>query len=651
MCGICGVAAISGHLDPAIRDALPAMTRMLEHRGPDGEGLFSDTAAALGHRRLAIIDKQGGSQPMANEDRSCWVVFNGEIYNHLAVRCELIERGHDFRTLSDTEVIVHAYEEFGEAAVDRLEGMFAFAVWDTRRRELFIARDRLGKKPLFYGLLDGTLHFASEMKALHASPAWKPELDQSSLEMYLALGYIVAPRTIYRDIKKLEPGHWLRLRDGRIEIRKYWDISRFGDDPRTTTALVQAVESTLARAVGERLESEVPLGAFLSGGIDSGLVVSMMADVMNKELITTSVGFGDPEHNELAAARMTASKYSTTHHESVTEANPTHVLDAVVSAFDEPFADASAIPTYYVSAIARQHVTVALTGDGGDEAFGGYGFRYIPHALECRARSWMPRGGAALARWLGVHWPRSPRLPRILRLGTIWDNLSVDAASAYAADLCMLSPVDARGLLGGPGLRDSRDSEAYAIVTDPYRRCPADDPLLRAQYADLKVYLPNDVLVKVDRMSMANSLEIRSPLLDRKVVELAFAIPSSRKMPRLRPKHLLKEIASRRLPSHVVALPKHGFTAPVSRWILDERTGAFHEDVLSPAARVWSVLDRRRVGAMYEAHRRGTADHSYGLWAVWMLERWMRVGLPRQRVPRLRVIVARPRADRLIHSN
>lgn len=621
MCGICGVAAIEGVLDPRIAASLPAMRDALHHRGPDGAGAFADPYVALGHRRLAILDLAGGAQPIANEDRSCWVVFNGEIYNHAELRQKLESRGHVFRTRSDTETIVHAYEEYGADCVAHLEGMFAFAVYDSRDRTVFLARDRVGKKPLFYAMLGGTLHFASEIKAFYHSPAWDDTLDLSGLEGYLSLGYFLAPGTVYRHVRKLEPGYWLRLRNGCIETRQYWDVDRFDDDRRGEAALLSALDDLLREQVQRRLESDVPLGAFLSGGIDSGLVVSYMAEVPGRDLVTTSVGFGAPEHNELAAAALTADRFATRHHAATLEPH-LQVLDGIAAAFDEPFADSSAVPAYYVAAAARQHVTVALSGDGGDELFGGYDFRYVPHALEAKARRVIPSQAGPLLRWAGAQWPRSRRLPRPLRLATVLHNLGHDPAAAYYSDLCFLKPAEARRLLGVAG--DHADSAAYHAVTDVYRRCPSPDALQRAQYADLKVYLPNDVLIKVDRMAMQHGLEVRCPLLDRRVVEFAFRIPSSSKMPRLAPKHLLRQLAARRLPPQLVRQPKRGFTAPVREWMAGAGGKRFQSDVLR-APSISANFDTRRITRLLEEHRTGGQDHSHALWALWMFERWKSV--------------------------
>lgn len=625
MCGICGVVALEGPLDPAIRHALPAMTGALRHRGPDGEGIEYFPRAALGHRRLAIIDRAGGSQPMCNEDGSVWVTFNGEIYNHHELRKTLVSRGHRFRTVSDTEAIVHAYEDYGPSCVDRFEGMFAFAVYDARRHELFIARDRLGKKPLFYGLFGETLHFGSEIKALRPSPAWNGAIDLSALEGYLSLGYFLAPGTVYRNVRKLEPGHWLRMRDGRLEVRKYWDVEQFDVDRRSEADVTRDLEALIQTVTEERLESEVPLGAFLSGGIDSGLVVSCMAEKMVEPVITTSVGFGDRAHNELEGAQRTAARLGTTHYPEIVQPDLATVLERVIPAFDEPFADSSAIPTYYVSGLARRHVTVALSGDGGDEAFGGYDFRYVPHALEHRVRARVP---AAMRPWMsaiGAKWPRSRRIPRPLRWGNLLENIATEPEAAYYADLCFLKPADARVLQGLAPNRDPRQSAVYEAVTAPYRRCTSPSVLQRAQYADLKIYLANDVLVKVDRMSMAHSLEVRCPLLDRRVIEFAFRVPAQTKMPGLRPKHLLRAIAAKRLPAEVTAAPKHGFTAPVGRWITESYADCFRSDVFGAGSFVATTLNMDVVRRMFSDHVAGRSDHTYALWAIWAFERWSRM--------------------------
>ena len=629
MCGICGAFALEGALPPLLPRAVRAMNARLAHRGPDGEGFADRLQASFGHRRLAIIDVAGGAQPLANEDDTCWIVFNGEVYNHRTLRPQLEAAGHRFRTSSDTETIVHAWEQYGPSCVDRLEGMFAFAILDERRRELFIARDRLGKKPLYYAVLDGVLHFASELPALAASPSWKGDLDLSGLEGYLSLGYFLAPNTPFAGVFKLPPAHTLHVKQGRLETRCYWDVTEFDSDARGETALLDAVDQTLRVAVTDRLESEVPLGAFLSGGIDSGLVVSYMAEALGDRLVTTTVGFAEAAHNELAAARLTAAHVKARHYEDVIEPSLDEVLDPATIGSGEPMADSSAIPTWYVSRAARSHVTVALSGDGGDETFAGYDFRYVPHVLEARARRMVPgAAGRRLAQWTGRAWPRGQRVPKALRAGTLLDNLSRDAASAFFVDLCFLKPAPTRRLMGLDAA-DERSSAVYAAVTDVYRRCPSSSPLTCAQYTDLHVYMPNDPLVKVDRMSMAHGLEVRSPFLDRRVVELAFSMPPDLRLRGRTGKWSLRELAKRRLPAALAAMPKRGFTAPVGAWLAGPYAGLYESEMFAPAARTADLIDRSVLRGWFDEHRAGRADHSYILWATWVLERWLRhVGSP-----------------------
>ena len=624
VCGICGVISLDGDLPSNVRDSIGAMTDRLIHRGPDGGAVHRTSWFAFGHRRLAIIDRAGGDQPMTNEDGSVWIVFNGEIYNHLELRRDLESRGHRFKTHSDTEAIVHAYEEYGDACVERLDGMFAFAIADDNARRVLLARDRLGKKPLFHATLDGALHFASEIKAIKASPAWNGAQDLDAIEGYLSLGYFVAPATAYRHVRKLEPGHVLAMDGARVSIRKYWDIENFDTDTRDRAELLDEIDTRLSSAVSQRLESEVPIGAFLSGGIDSGLVVSHMAESLGQPPVTATVGFDHAAHNELAAAALTAGRYRTQHHTAVVEPCLDDVLDPIVAAFDEPFADSSSIPTYYVSKVARQHVTVALSGDGADEAFGGYGWRYGPLAMETKARRLVPgQRGRKAAAWLGARWPRSRSLPRPLRVGNVLENLGRDPAAAYYADLCFLKPHDARALLGKPPDRDPADSAVFEQVTRPYRECPSDSAVQKAQYADLKIYMPNAPLVKVDRMSMAHGLEIRCPLLDHHLVELAFTIPTAAKLADGQPKSLLRGLAERRLPEDLVHRPKSGFSAPVGPWLAGPYAGRFRDDVLGPDSMSRDIVDQARVTRLFSEHLNGH-DHSYALWAVWMLERWAR---------------------------
>ena len=522
--------SLDGDLSEDVSAAIRPMTDRLYHRGPDGGGYFHAPWLALGHRRLAIIDRAGGDQPMANEDRSVWIVFNGEVYNHRELRRDLEARGHSFRTQSDTEAIVHAYEEYGDACVDRLDGMFAFAIADLRGAPRAAGARSARQEAAVSRHLQRRAAFRQRDQGDQGEPAVerraRSRLDRRLpvARLFRRAGHRVSPRPQAR-----ARAHAVGRTARASASASTGTSARSTPIARAGRALIDEVDARLAAAVSRRLESEVPIGAFLSGGIDSGLVVSYMAEALGTAPVTASVGFDHAGHNELEPAGVTASAFlHASPHGHRASRNLDEVLDPIVASFDEPFADPSAIPTYYVSKMARQHVTVALSGDGGDEAFGGYAWRYVPHALEEKARAFMPGSAARnAAAWLGARWPRSRAFPRPLRLGNVLENLGRDPAGAYYADLCFLKPQDARALLGKAPTRDPADSPVYDQVTRPYRECPSDSAVQRAQYADLKIYLPNDPLVKVDRMSMANSLEIRCPLLDHRLVELAFQIPTA----------------------------------------------------------------------------------------------------------------------------
>ena len=618
MCGICGAVGLANGVEASTVERVGRMSDALKHRGPDGFGFYRDRQAVLGHRRLAIIDRARGAQPLSNEDGSIWIVFNGEVYNHRALRPRLESLGHRFRTSSDTEAIVHAYEEFGVECVEHLEGMFAFAIYDRPRQQLFIARDRLGKKPLFYADWEGTFYFSSELESLlQAAPA-PPDIVRPHLQEYFTLGYISAPRTAYQGVHKLEAASWMLIdRTERRGIR-YWDLTNFEIDRRPEQAILGDLEQLLRSKVSDRLESEVPLGAFLSGGIDSGIVVSYMADML-EAVRTTSVGFPNSADNELELAGETARLYQTRHTSALVDTPLLPFLATVPSAFGEPFADSSALPTFYVSRRARQEVTVALTGDGGDEPFGGYDFRYVPHLLEHRLRTVTDAPPVRpVVRALGALWPRAAWLPRPLRIGTLLDNLQVDEATAYYRDLCITKPALVETLFRNP-----TPSYIESFVTDTYRRPAGADPVQRSQYADIMIYLANDVLVKVDRMSMRNSLEVRSPFLDHKVVEFAVRLPTELKLRGTKGKYLLRELAKKRLPHSVAHGAKRGFTAPVKGWCTREYAPEFEREVLHASAAVASFLDQEKLRRLYEQTRSGARDFSPMLWTAWVLQRWL----------------------------
>ncbi len=626
MCGFVGAIALkAGGLDPAVKASLPKMADAIMHRGPDGAGYEYFPGAALGHRRLSIIDRHGGAQPMCSQSGRYWIIFNGEIYNHKALRGKLEGRGIRFKTHCDTETIVQAYQVYGADCVAMLEGMFAFAIYDKVDHVLFMARDRVGKKPLFYGQFDGHILFASEIKAMRPCPLWDGQLDWSDLEGYLSLGYFVGENSVYKKIKKLDPGCWMRIQDGRITQKTYWDIREFDSDDRPVEQIVSELETVVADAVSDRLESEVSLGAFLSSGIDSSLIVSYMADVLGKNILTATVGFDEKGHDELPGAGLIAKRYQTNHHTQMISPDFDTIFDPIVKAFDEPFADDSAIPTYYVCQMAKQRVTVALSGDGGDEPFGGYDFRYVPHGAEDRIRRFLPVALRPAMGMIGRIWPSYPWLPRLLRLSTIFENLGTSRAQAYYLDLCFVKPWDARRLMGQEGKRDPTLSPVYNQVSKHYLACGSDDAMQCAMYADMKVYMPSMPLVKVDRMSMLHSLEVRCPLLDRRVIELAYRVSSKIKIQQGQSKYLLRQLGKKRLPQALLNLPKKGFSAPISRWLSHTHSQRFEEEVLCPSAAINSLLDQKFIRKCFADHRRGKFNHSKLLWGVWVLERWLQI--------------------------
>ncbi|HVW69849.1 MAG TPA: asparagine synthase (glutamine-hydrolyzing) [Steroidobacteraceae bacterium] len=623
MCGIVGFVDFDGH---SRSEALSRVTRMSDailHRGPDGGGAFVDDHVALGHRRLAIVDVSSGQQPMAVLDGAVQIVFNGEIYNYLEIRAELEAKGYQFRTNCDTEVILVGFLEWGEQIAERLNGMFAYAIWDSRTRQLALGRDRVGKKPLYVYRRGAVVAFASELKALVAGGLCPSEIDDEALDCYFTFGYIPAPRTIYRGVRKLLAAHTLLVTQAGDTERPYWRLS-FGT-PRDIS-LDEATEEFAVLfddAVKCRLMGEVPLGAFLSGGLDSSLVVASMAKLMGRPVITNSIGFDDEKYNELGLAAQVAAQFKTEHHEFRVEPRAADVLRRIAWHFDEPVADSSALPTWYVCQMARQTVTVALSGDGGDEGFGGYTFRYVPHLMEARVRAAIPPllrspafGG------LGRLWPASARLPRPLRLKTIFENLAVADSEAYFRDLAWLRPA-ARARLYNPGFRQSLKGFTPAETVIPYYlHNDATDALGRSQYADIHFYMTDDVLVKVDRMSMAHSLEVRCPLLDYRILELAARLPTRLKIDGGRGKQVLRRLAAQRLPQALLEAPKRGFSIPAARWLREELRPLVEDVALRSDGVAASVLEMGEVRRMWREHLSGSRDHHVFLWGLLMLGLW-----------------------------
>ncbi len=621
MCGIAGMCNLDGA--PLDRSLLRSMTRVLSHRGPDAEGFYVNGAVGLGHRRLSIIDVAGGAQPLANEDGTVWVVLNGEIYNFRSLRSELESRGHQFTTRSDTEVIVHLYEERGDDCVAALAGMFAFAVWDERRQRLLLARDRLGKKPLYYAHRPGrALTFGSELKAVVTDPEAPRELDLEALDRYLSLLYVPAPGTIFRDVRKLPAGHLLVASPQNVSVREYWDL-QVPEGPRRR--LEDHREEFLARlteAVQARLVSDVPLGAFLSGGLDSSSVVALMAGASDRPVITASVGFREAEYDERPAARLVARHFGCDARESEVTPDIRGLLPKLAWHFDEPFADSSAVPTYYVSGMARRHVTVALSGDGGDELLAGYR-RHFWDRWEARARR-LARPPAA-ARALARLWPSNARGKNAL----IHLALTADEACARKHSAELFRDGGKRALYSDDMAALSAEFDPLAIHRAYYNRCRANDPLDRSLYVDLKTYLADDILVKVDRMSMAHGLEVRAPFLDHRVVEFIASLPSELKLRGRTTKFILREAMRGCLPQEVLAKPKHGFEAPINRWLRCELRESVEDILCSSRAQQRGLFDPRAVKQLWADHLDGTINAGHRLWILLMLELWFQTFVDR----------------------
>ena len=624
MCGIAGfvdapeVTLPFGEDSANQRTALAhRMCDVIRHRGPDDEGVFVDAAAALGMRRLSIIDLSTGHQPIPNEDQTVWVVFNGEIYNYRELRRELEAHGHRFRTASDTETIVHAYEQWGTGAIARLRGMFGIALWDARTRTLLLARDRVGIKPLHYALAGGRLYFGSEIKSLLASTEVQRDLDLDALDHYLSFLYTPPDRAIFRSVRKLPPGHLLTWHDGRLTVERYWQQPARESYRGTETEAATELRTVLSDAVRSHLVSDVPLGAFLSGGLDSSLVVGLMAEASGHRVKTFSIGFDEPAYDELQHARAVASHFGTEHHELVVEPDALSILDRLIAHFDEPFADASAIPTWYVSEMARRHVTVVLSGDGGDEMFGGYD-RYLPHPRVAQFDRYSPRALRGVAALAAARLPHGARGKNFLR------HVSRDERGRYLDAVRYFSADEKAALLERDIVQqlDPVDPESrMASRFDRYAALPWPAQMMRF---DTETYLPEDVLTKVDRMSMAHSIESRVPLLDNAVIDFASTLPARMKIRDGRRKHILKEAAATILPRHIVDRPKQGFAVPLAAWFRGRLPEIFSETLLSPTALQRGYFQARFVRRLVDEHVSGRRDHGLRLWQLLVFECWHR---------------------------
>ncbi len=623
MCGIAGVIYRNSH-QPIDRAVLEAMGRAIAHRGPDAEGFFDAPGVGLVHRRLSIIDLAGGDQPMGNEDGSVQVVFNGEIYNFQALRSELEAKGHRFRTRSDTEVLVHLYEDEGEELVSRLRGMFAFAIWDQAKKRLMLARDRIGLKPLYVYRDAEKLIFGSELKAILAHPNVDRAVDPAAIEDYLTFGMVLGERSVFGRVRKLPPAHVVTVEAGSLDQtpRRYWRFKIETDHNRTLDQWQEELEAKIEETVAAHQIADVPVGAFLSGGLDSSAMVAVQSGLSETPVETFSIGFREADFSELPHARQVAERFKTKHTEEIITPEAAGIIDELVHYYDEPFADPSALPTLWVSRLARRSVKVVISGDGGDEAFGGY-TRYAHDLRESRLRrrlpAWFRRG---LLGPLARAWPKADWLPRPLRAKTLLTNLSLNEAAAYANTLSQCRLPARHRLLSGDLLSELDDHRPERLICQYYATAPADDPLAGMIAADVNTLLPDDFLTKVDRASMSCGLEVRPPLVDHELLELAAQVPSEYKIRGNQTKWIFKRTFEHRLPDGLAWRAKQGFDIPTDGWLRGPLREIFESSVLGAGGRVGQFIDQNAAGQMYRRHLARVGSHGKVLWSLLVLARW-----------------------------
>lgn len=620
MCGIAGIFNTRNEDIPQI-ELINRMTDAITHRGPDESGVHLEPGLALGHRRLSVIDIASGQQPLFNADRSAAIVFNGEIYNFMQLRPELEALGYRFTTNSDTEVILHAWQAWGSQCVQRLRGMFAFAIWDQKHRHLFLARDRLGIKPLYYALLpNGHFVFGSELKALLPHPALPRERDPMAIEDYFAYGYIPEPRTIFSGVRKLPPGHTLLIEKGQTLLprtNQYWDIPFTDSGLATQDSAQSELIGRLREAIDIRLVAEVPLGAFLSGGVDSSAIVALMAGLVDQPIKTCSIGFDVPEFDETAYALAVAERYHTDHRTDTVKADDFALVDRLGWLFDEPFADSSAMPTYRVCEAARKRVTVALSGDGGDENLAGYR-RYRMHMAEEQLRSRLPLGlRKAVFGPLGAIYPKADWAPRFLRAKTTFQSLARDSVGAWFHSVSRMSD-EQRHTLFSPALRSELGGyNAVEVLRGHAARAPTDHPLSLVQYLDLKTFLVS-ILHKVDRASMAHALEVRVPLLDHQLVEWMSGLRPEWKLAGGDGKHLFKQALKPYLPDDVMYRPKQGFSIPLAQWFRGPLREKYQREVLGESIADSGLFNNNYLSQLLQQHDSGLRDNSVVMWELLM---------------------------------
>lgn len=621
MCGICGVIDYNKNTlvcEGLIRD----MSGKLKHRGPDDEGIFiirGNISVGLGHRRLSIIDLSlSGHQPMSNEDASIWIVFNGEIYNFQELNAQLKEKGHVFKSNTDTEAIIHLYEEYSEGCIEYLRGMFAFALWDSKKEILLLARDRLGKKPLVYSYSNGVFCFSSELDSLLQSGFITKEINFEALDSYLTYGYIPAPLTIYRNVFKLPPACRLILKNREISLKRYWDLNYANKLKISEDDAAGEVFRLLSEATKIRMYSDVPLGAFLSGGIDSSNVVALMSKFYGKGIKTFSIGFREQDYSELKYARNIAERYATDHHEFIVKPNALEILPLLIERYGEPFADSSCIPTYYVAQQTRRFVTVALNGDGGDELFAGYE-RYQAMLISQK----LPYFSKSLLNFMAKLLPDSVNAKnKIRRLKRFSCALALPFEERYLKWVGIFDNTSKNELYSEDFIRLTSQSKPVKFISSFLNSANSSSMLDSLLYADTMTYLPYDLLVKVDIATMANSLEARSPFLDHKLIEFVAQLPQEYKMSRLIKKYLLKKATKGLIPEENINRRKMGFAVPVGEWLRNELRGFLYENLLSGSSLNRGYFKPEAIRHMVNQHAEGKSDYSFQLWSLLMLELW-----------------------------
>lgn len=615
MCGVCGIVNFDLG-KPIVQVEIHKMTELITHRGPDDSGYYIKENVGFGFRRLSIIDIHSGHQPLSNEDNSIWIVFNGEIYNHINLREQLIIKGHHFKTKSDTETIVHLYEEYGSECVKHLRGMFAFALWDDKNKKLFCARDRFGIKPFFYFLDHEKFIFSSEIKSILCQTKSSSTLSIPMLDQYLTFGYSSQEGTIYQNIQKLMPGHTFEIeRGGRVKINRYWDIHYTPDYRKTEEEWCKLLNDKLFESVKAHLMSDVPLGAFLSGGVDSSAMVALMSKNSCSPVKTFSIGFKKEQFNELKYAREVARMYNTEHHEQIVEPESVSLLPRLVDSYDEPFADSSAIPTYFVSKFAREHVTVVLSGDGGDELFAGY--NKYQRMMNMHNYNVLPEGLSKYF-WGSLH----KILPNSAKGKGATYYLSKPKDS-FPAFLSIWQQAERKKLFKNELWEDIKQSPAELNRIESFINSGSDDFLFNMQKMDMQRYMVDDVLTKVDRASMQNSLEVRVPILDHEFAELTARIPSELKMKGTIKKYIFKEAMKKHLPESVISHKKQGFSVPLKAWFKEELKEYANDRLLGTKGPLYDYLEPAYVSKIVNEHNRGMRDFNDKIWSLLFLDQWL----------------------------